>query len=70
MRRDSSGIADPRDRAEEIYHRLRCGESYQEIEPRWLPASAQYLAGVELSDIDHAHLFRRTWTRWVSFLRT
>lgn len=34
------------DRAEEVYHRLRLGQSAAEIEPRWLPELALVLDGV------------------------
>ncbi|MFD5322319.1 trypsin-like peptidase domain-containing protein [Streptomyces sp. NPDC127092] len=36
-----------RDRAEEIYHRLRLGENPRTVEARWLPGVEQHLAGAE-----------------------
>jgi len=38
---------DARDRAEEIYHRLRLGGTYKELQPRWTPAAAKHLSDVE-----------------------
>ncbi|MFJ7067678.1 trypsin-like peptidase domain-containing protein [Streptomyces sp. NPDC101115] len=36
-----------RDRAEEIYHRLRLGENPRTVDARWLPGVEPYLAGAE-----------------------
>jgi len=38
---------DPKDRAEELYHRLRLAEDMREISRRWTPEAALYLANAE-----------------------
>lgn len=37
----------PADRAEELYHRLRLGESLSEVKSRWMPQVAKHLDGAQ-----------------------
>ncbi|WP_426404576.1 trypsin-like peptidase domain-containing protein [Streptomyces sp. R-07] len=43
----------PRDRAEEIYHRLRLGENPRTVEARWEPGVAPYLGGSTHREMAH-----------------
>ncbi|MFC9392279.1 trypsin-like peptidase domain-containing protein [Streptomyces sp. NPDC057027] len=43
----------PRDRAEEIYHRLRLGENPRTVESRWEPGVAPYLGGSTHREMAH-----------------
>ncbi|MGH8825221.1 MAG: Rab family GTPase [Jiangellaceae bacterium] len=38
---------DPKDRAEEIYHRLRLADDLQAVKQHWMPAAALYLGNVD-----------------------
>ncbi|HMG31310.1 MAG TPA: AAA family ATPase [Jiangellaceae bacterium] len=38
---------DPKDRAEEIYHRLRLADDLPAVKQRWMPAAALYLGNVD-----------------------
>ncbi|MEF9886528.1 trypsin-like peptidase domain-containing protein [Streptomyces sp. P9-A4] len=42
-----------RDRAEEIYHRLRLGENPRTVEARWEPGVAPYLGGTAHQEMPH-----------------
>ncbi|WP_426367313.1 trypsin-like peptidase domain-containing protein [Streptomyces sp. E-08] len=43
----------PRERAEEIYHRLRLGENPRTVEARWEPGVASYLSGSAHREMPH-----------------
>ncbi|WP_225802812.1 trypsin-like peptidase domain-containing protein [Streptomyces sp. NK15101] len=43
----------PRERAEEIYHRLRLGENPRTVEARWEPGVAPYLGGATYREMAH-----------------
>ena len=42
-----SRLPDPKDRAEELYHRLRLGDDLDSVPGRWLAEAAPYLSGID-----------------------
>lgn len=47
-------LPEPRERAEEIYHRLKCGESVESVDSRWLDGAQPFLADA-LDEFDGAN---------------